>query len=235
MGGKGTSKGGKSVTRGSSTTSSKGPREVYKPWVKQEIVRTHVSRREGGDDWSSRSGTSRRGGDDDWSRRKDTDRWRSSRDNKGSGGGLRDRGVGSSGKGRTKGKGKGKGKGKHFKAAPLNSRFWERKEETENREIVGTEQYTGKIERYNLRQGWGFIQPDDPNELPKEVLTKLEEACAEAEANGKEVRDVNQLYFRKPDVNHTDGFKLTKDVPVIFSVYIDAKGAGACDVTQPEG
>merc|ERR1711956_22930 len=120
-------------------------------------------------------------------------------------------------------------------AAPLNSRFWERKVQDENREIIGEETYSGTIERYHLAQGWGFIQPDDPDELPQEVMTKLEAANTEAEEAGKEVGDLrHKLYFRKPDVNHADGFKLTKEVAVTFSVYIDDKGAGACDVTMAE-
>mmetsp|Transcript_77123 Transcript_77123/g.229784 ORF Transcript_77123/g.229784 Transcript_77123/m.229784 type:complete len:216 (+) Transcript_77123:79-726(+) len=129
-------------------------------------------------------------------------------------------------------KGKGKGKGKRRFAAPLSSKFWERKEEEENREVIGSETFAGVIQRYSVKQGWGFIMPDYPNDLPQEVKDRLAKSCKEAEAEGKEVSDPNHLYFRKPDVNHTDGFKLSKDAPVTFSVYVDDKGAGACDVSM---
>mmetsp|Transcript_19791 Transcript_19791/g.54425 ORF Transcript_19791/g.54425 Transcript_19791/m.54425 type:complete len:176 (-) Transcript_19791:126-653(-) len=136
------------------------------------------------------------------------------------------RGGKSAGKGR-----KGKGKGKKLRAAPLNSKFWERKVEGENREELGGE-YSGTVQRYLWKFGWGFIAPDDPEEIPRQAKDKLAEAQAAAEENGKEWTDANLLYFRKPDVNHTDGFKLTADVPVTFSVYVDDKGAGAYNVSM---
>jgi len=227
MGGKGSS-GGKNGSReggknGSREGGKNGSREVYKPWVKN--VKKEVS-----DSWTSRAGPRRSNGDA-WSRRSDSGR-RYSYDSPASG---RRYSYDSSASGRKGGMRKGKGKGKFNKAAPLNSLFWERKVEDENREIIGEEMYSGTIERYNLRQGWGFIQPDDPDELPEEVMAKLKEANTEAEKEGKEIGDLKQkLYFRKPDVNHADGFKLTQEVAVTFSVYIDDKGAGACDVTMAE-
>lgn len=47
-----------------------------------------------------------------------------------------------------------------------------------------------------------------------------------------EVKEKGLLYFRKPDVNHTDGFKLSADTSVTFRVYVDDKGAGAFDVSM---
>merc|ERR1712228_290181 len=86
------------------------------------------------------------------------------------------------GKGRDKGKGKGK-----LKAAPLHSKFWERKEENENRQILNDKIYSGTIQRYSWKQGWGFIMPDNPAALPKQVKGALSEARTAAEAAGKEV------------------------------------------------
>uniref|UniRef100_A0A7S1RK68 Uncharacterized protein n=1 Tax=Alexandrium catenella TaxID=2925 RepID=A0A7S1RK68_ALECA len=132
-------------------------------------------------------------------------------------------------KGKGKGKDKGKGKGK-FRAAPLNSKFWERKVEEENREELGGV-YSGTVQRYLWKGGWGFIAPDSPDEMPRQVKDKQAEAQQAAEKNGKEWTDADLIYFRKPDVNHAEGFKLTEGVAVTFSVYVDDKGAGAYEVT----
>jgi len=48
-------------------------------------------------------------------------------------------------------------------------------------------------------------------------------------AAGKEVREKGLLYFRKPDVNHVEGFKLGRDAQVTFRVYVDEKGAVTID------
>ncbi|CAJ1437708.1 unnamed protein product [Effrenium voratum] len=68
--------------------------------------------------------------------------------------------------------------------------------------------------------------------LPAQVRKKMSEAESAAEESGKEVKEKGLLYFRKPDVNHTDGFKLSTEVPVTFRVYVDDKGAGAMDVSM---
>merc|ERR1712046_27783 len=76
-------------------------------------------------------------------------------------------------KGSGKGKGgKGKGKGKR-RAAPLESKFWESKVDEEDRKTVGSKTFSGTIERYNLKFGYGFITADDPNSLPKNVKKGL--------------------------------------------------------------
>jgi hypothetical protein len=140
---------------------------------------------------------------------------------------------GGKGKGR-KGKGGGKGKGRRF-AASLTSKFWEKKEEEENRQSVGDDIFTGIITRYSSKFGWGFILPDDPDSLPQKVKNKLKNATAAAKKDGKEVKEPNALYFRKPDVNHSEDFKLggkDEDTPCTFKVYVDSKGAGAFDVSQ---
>mmetsp|Transcript_2419 Transcript_2419/g.2651 ORF Transcript_2419/g.2651 Transcript_2419/m.2651 type:complete len:216 (-) Transcript_2419:3-650(-) len=126
-------------------------------------------------------------------------------------------------------KGKGKGKGKR-KAAPLSSTFWQKKVEHEGRKELGETAYPGVIQRYNVKQGWGLIKPDNLSGLPSQVRKKISEAEAKVEESGKEVAEKGLLYFRKPDVNHTEGFKLTGETAVSFRVYVDEKGAGAMDV-----
>lgn len=125
---------------------------------------------------------------------------------------------------------KGKGKGKGKRSAPLASKFWEKKEENENRQVLGEKTYTGTINRYNVKFGYGFVIPNSA--MPLKVKNKLSEAAQAAMQAGKDVDDPNKLYFRKPDVNHEEGFKLAEGVTVTFKLYIDDKGAGACDVSQ---
>eukprot|EP00930_Biecheleria_cincta_P053207 TRINITY_DN385_c0_g2_i1.p1 TRINITY_DN385_c0_g2~~TRINITY_DN385_c0_g2_i1.p1 ORF type:complete len:211 (-),score=72.47 TRINITY_DN385_c0_g2_i1:49-681(-) len=138
---------------------------------------------------------------------------------------------GDKGKGKSsKGKGKGKGKGK-FRAAPLNSSFWSDKLEEEGRQEQGDTDYPGVISMYRMQNGWGFILPDNPESLPKQVKKKIKESEDAAKADGKEVKEKGMLYFRKPDVNHAEGFKLAAETAVTFKVYVDEKGAGAYDVS----
>merc|ERR1712232_1159910 len=137
------------------------------------------------------------------------------------------------GKSKSKGKekSKGKGKGKFKRSAPLDSDFWVHKENDENRQVLTGPARPGSILRYKASQGWGFIVPDEPEKLPKKVKASLAESAAAAEEAGKTVTDPNALYFRKPDVNHEEGFRLAEGTACTFQVYIDDKGAGACDVS----
>ena len=64
------------------------------------------------------------------------------------------------------------------------------------------------------------------------MFVHSEDEAAAAEEAGKTVSDPDMLYFRKPDVNHEEGFKLAEGTAVTFKLYIDDKGAGACDVSQ---
>ncbi|CAE8634031.1 unnamed protein product, partial [Polarella glacialis] len=128
-------------------------------------------------------------------------------------------------KGGFKGDFKGKGKGKQG-VPPANSEFWTVKQSSENREVMGGS-FTGSFASYNMKFGWGFIVPDNVEELPAEAQEKIAEANAAATAAGK--TGENMLYFRKPDI--VEGCKAEKDLPCTFSIYIDDKGAGACDVS----
>jgi hypothetical protein len=132
-----------------------------------------------------------------------------------------------SSKGGFKGSFKGGVKGKGKKGAPgANSPFWKEKEAGENRQVLeGT--YTGTIQSYNIKFGWGFLLPDSVEVLPAEAQEKIAQANVTAAEKGKEGQ--NLLYFRKPDI--VAGVKVAKDQPCTFSVYIDDKGAGACEVS----
>eukprot|EP00928_Gymnodinium_smaydae_P000081 TRINITY_DN10035_c0_g2_i1.p1 TRINITY_DN10035_c0_g2~~TRINITY_DN10035_c0_g2_i1.p1 ORF type:complete len:185 (+),score=58.51 TRINITY_DN10035_c0_g2_i1:65-619(+) len=139
------------------------------------------------------------------------------------------KGKGKSSKGSfSKGKGTGKGKGKFKGAAPKNSQFWVRKMEEENREVLETDILTGTCSSYNWKQGWGFILPDSPKELPAQIKKKLGEFARKAKKDGKELTDTNLIYFRKPDVE--PNFRIKEGSLVTFQVYVDDKGCGACEV-----
>merc|ERR1712107_65855 len=111
--------------------------------------------------------------------------------------------------------------------APVHSKFWKEKEAEENR-VLQEGTFEGTISSYNFRQGWGYILADSVDSLPEVVKARLEEAKAEAVSNGKTMKDDGLLYFRRPDV--VEGYKPAKEEAVTFSVYIDDKGAGACEV-----
>eukprot|EP00929_Paragymnodinium_shiwhaense_P114944 TRINITY_DN834_c1_g2_i2.p1 TRINITY_DN834_c1_g2~~TRINITY_DN834_c1_g2_i2.p1 ORF type:complete len:256 (+),score=93.43 TRINITY_DN834_c1_g2_i2:117-884(+) len=137
----------------------------------------------------------------------------------------------STGGGGKKTKGKGKGKGGKLRPAGLKSSFWQNKIENESRESLGGKKYSGTIKVYNWKQAWGLIRPDNAAGLPKRVKEALAAEAEKARAAGKEDKETDLIYFRKPDINHQEGFKVTADVPVTFTLYVDEKGAGACDVS----
>merc|ERR1712187_14928 len=123
--------------------------------------------------------------------------------------------------------GKGKGKGKNKTAPDASDPFWSTKMETEDRQLLDGI-YEGTIASYSIKQGWGFVQANDFDGLPDEVKAKLAEAVEAAKASGKNVADESLIYFRKPDL--AEGYKAEKEAAVTFSLYIDNKGAGACDI-----
>eukprot|EP00930_Biecheleria_cincta_P075765 TRINITY_DN62956_c0_g1_i1.p1 TRINITY_DN62956_c0_g1~~TRINITY_DN62956_c0_g1_i1.p1 ORF type:complete len:232 (+),score=53.77 TRINITY_DN62956_c0_g1_i1:49-744(+) len=132
-------------------------------------------------------------------------------------------------KGSDKGKGKGKfGKGKEKKGAPpADSEYWQVKMSHENREMLDGP-FAGIIVSYNKKFGWGLIKPDNVEDLPVQAQEKIAEANQAAEAQGKEA--LSLLYFRRPDLADPQN-EPQKDAAATFSIYVDVKGAGACEVT----
>eukprot|EP00408_Alexandrium_pacificum_P049900 CAMPEP_0171265366 /NCGR_PEP_ID=MMETSP0790-20130122/58086_1 /TAXON_ID=2925 /ORGANISM="Alexandrium catenella, Strain OF101" /LENGTH=198 /DNA_ID=CAMNT_0011734029 /DNA_START=242 /DNA_END=839 /DNA_ORIENTATION=- len=120
-----------------------------------------------------------------------------------------------------KGKGKdgkdGKG-GKKGSAPPANDPYWTKKMSGENREVIDG-LFDGSVHSYNV----------DKAGAPPAVVQKLEEMRDQALASGKQnVDEEHKLYFRKPDVQ--EGYVVQKEAQVAFQIYIDDKGAGACEV-----
>jgi len=102
----------------------------------------------------------------------------------------------------------------------------------ENRQAVGAQTYCGTVQLWNWRQGWGFIKSDPSVPLPPNAQAKLtqqmQEAAARAVARGQKSSEDELLYVRRSDV--VAGVKLEKGMQVMFHIYMDDKGVGACDV-----
>lgn len=96
----------------------------------------------------------------------------------------------------------------------------------EHRQLVDGAVYSGTVNFFNIREGWGFITPAPTVPLPPVVQQKLMEAMEKAREKGKAGAD---LYFAKLDC--APGFKPQPGAIVTFKLYVDDKGAGACDVS----
>lgn len=100
----------------------------------------------------------------------------------------------------------------------------------ENRKKVSLQAYTGKVTWWSRKEGWGHILPDHHEILPAHVTAKIAEAAAKAKAKSGQARQVQDvLYFKKPDL--VKGTYPKEGLEVTFQVYVDDKGAGACDVS----
>lgn len=98
----------------------------------------------------------------------------------------------------------------------------------ENRISMGPQTYIGDIAIWNWRQGWGFIKAEASQALPPRVLAKLAQQQAAARQRGRHISNDKMLYFRRPDC--VQGFNPQRGMQVMFQLYIDDKGAGACEV-----
>jgi len=108
------------------------------------------------------------------------------------------------------------------------------KANVEHRVAQGDQSFQGTISQYHAWNGWGFILPDTASSLPANIQEALTKQQAAAKAKSKKDEDPAQVfYFTKADVSRGDGYpKLQKDSKVTFKVYLDDKGAGACDVAE---
>jgi cold shock CspA family protein len=86
----------------------------------------------------------------------------------------------------------------------------------ENRKIIGGRIYRGEMQLWNEAQGWGFIKADSDLPLPPHVQARLRRPGSKEEL----------VYVRRADV--APGERLQKGLLVMFQVYIDDKGVGAC-------
>lgn len=100
----------------------------------------------------------------------------------------------------------------------------------ENREALNGQMYRGEVQMWNWK--WGFIKAEPSVPLPPHVQEKLtkqtEDARKRAAERGKAGSEEELLYVRKDDV--LPGVKLQKGSQVMFQLYLDDKGVGACQV-----
>jgi len=102
----------------------------------------------------------------------------------------------------------------------------------EHRQVVLGGRWSGEVAKWVWKHGFGFIRPDVSPALPSEVqekLAQMQQAAMVRNGKGQASASVESLvYFRKqdcmPDCHADQGLK------VMFGLYIDDKGAGACNV-----
>lgn len=98
-------------------------------------------------------------------------------------------------------------------------------ENMEQREIIGTQAYKGKVDYLNWKQGWGLIKPDPNVVLPLKARAKLTQIMLEAQETGDATDPEETIYFRKSDVERECW--LQEGMTVSFQLYVDNKGVGA--------
>lgn len=98
----------------------------------------------------------------------------------------------------------------------------------ENRISMGPQAYYGEVAIWNWRFGWGFIRMDASTVLPVRVIAKLTQQAAAARQRGRHINNDKMLYFRRPDC--APHVMMRQGMRVQFQLYVDDKGAGACDV-----
>jgi cold shock CspA family protein len=100
----------------------------------------------------------------------------------------------------------------------------------ENRISMGPQSYRGEITMWNWRAGWGFLRVDASMPLPPRVTVKLQAQAAAARQRGRQISEDSLLYFRRVDCAF--GYAPQRASQVQFQLYIDDKGAGACEVNS---
>jgi len=98
----------------------------------------------------------------------------------------------------------------------------------ENRISMGEQSYVGEVAIWNWRAGWGFVLAPPTAPLPQRVLQKLAQQQATARQRGKQITQERMMYFRRLDCQ--PGMNMQKGTPVQFQLYVDDKGAGACEL-----
>mmetsp|Transcript_77937 Transcript_77937/g.210768 ORF Transcript_77937/g.210768 Transcript_77937/m.210768 type:complete len:365 (-) Transcript_77937:151-1245(-) len=98
----------------------------------------------------------------------------------------------------------------------------------ENRISMGPQSYGGEVAIWNWRAGWGFVRIDSSIVLPPRVVAKLAQQSAAAKQRGKNITNDKMLYFRRADC--APSAMVQQGMRVQFQLYIDDKGAGACDL-----
>jgi len=97
----------------------------------------------------------------------------------------------------------------------------------EHRVVLGSRTFTGTVEMYLWRKGFGFIKATQGQAFPPNVVAKMKQMQEESAKRGKTMNE-GALYFRKDDINF--GVQVDQGQQVSFKVYTDDKGVGACEI-----
>lgn len=101
-------------------------------------------------------------------------------------------------------------------------------EHLEHREVIASSSHIGTITYWNWNRHFGLIKIAKPFKLPEKVQAKLNQMKQASQQKGKAATAETLLYFRKADL--AKGCNPREGLNVSFKVYIDDKGAGACEV-----
>lgn len=112
---------------------------------------------------------------------------------------------------------------------------------TEHRKVLEGKSYVGIVQKWDWEKGFGWIKGTQGVVYPPEVVAKIREVKTVkrwGRADGEKKEDLNHydlhLYFRLEDIHPsliTNGdAQIDKGQQVGFKLYVDDKGAGACDV-----
>merc|ERR1712151_1450146 len=113
---------------------------------------------------------------------------------------------------------------------------------TEHRKVLEGKIYVGFVQKWDWEKGFGWIKGSEGAVYPPEVVAKIREAKTVrrwGRADGQQKDDqLNHydmhLYFRQEDIHPSlivnGDAQIDKGQQVGFKLYIDDKGAGACEV-----
>jgi len=105
----------------------------------------------------------------------------------------------------------------------------------EQRKTQGSASFTGTVQFFDRSKGFGYIKPDGEDKFPAAVDAALEQSQEKAksklEKKGKDKKASGMdalLFFRRGDVV-SEGL-VARGGKAEFKLYLDNRGAGACDV-----
>lgn len=108
----------------------------------------------------------------------------------------------------------------------------------EERKLAGNSTFSGQISFYNAKGRYGYIKPENTGKFPANAKKALEDSAASAKSKlakkGKDQKAEKQveslLYFRRGDLESSEGQKIWRGVNCTFKLYVDNRGAGAHEI-----
>jgi cold shock CspA family protein len=97
-----------------------------------------------------------------------------------------------------------------------------------HRNVDGNKMFTGAMEFWHRKNGYGFVIPDSLNAASNSIKQAATKAASE-QASKSGASPVQKLYVTRKDLG-AQGMRLQEGTRVQFNVYQDDKGVGACNV-----